>query len=149
MAKTLNRPMNTKIERQPKGTSSTAPMSGAMIGAMPLMSIIRANARAAVLPTAKSATTARARTTPAPPAMPWTRRPPHMTQMSGETAQTKAAAAAMSWLPSSRRRRPIEFDIGPMKNWPSAMPAMNSVNVSWTPGSVVPRSSAMSGKAGR
>ena len=51
-------------------------------------------ARASTTTTARSATTARASTTPAPPAMPWTNRPPHITHTSGATAQTNAATAA-------------------------------------------------------
>ena len=148
-ATTLNTPMNTKIERQPNGPSSTAPMSGARMGARPLIIIMSEKARAACFPTARSATTARARTTPAPPAMPCTSRPPSITYTSGANAQTKAATAASTCDATSRRRRPSESDIGPMKNCPNAMPAMNMVRVSWTIGSVVPKSCAMTGKAGR
>jgi hypothetical protein len=56
--------------RHPMSPDTLPPMSGAMIGAAPLMIIIKLKIRAAAAPSARSATIARLSTTPAAPPKP-------------------------------------------------------------------------------
>lgn len=89
-----------------------------------MINIIPENARAAATPVTRSAITARASTTPVPPAMPWTSRPAIITPIVGASAITMDASRPNTMPPMSNRRRPKASEIGPISNCPEAMPTM-------------------------
>ncbi|CAO0826589.1 hypothetical protein SMICM17S_10535 [Streptomyces microflavus] len=81
----------TKMPRQSVKRITCPPISGAMIGATPEISIRVEKNRAISTPSYRSRTTARAITMPAAPASPWRRRKPMRSLALGASAQIAVA----------------------------------------------------------
>lgn len=139
----------TKMPRQSVTRSTWPPMSGAMIGATPDISIRVEKNRAISTPSYRSRTTARAMTMPAAPARPWSSRKPMSSWTEGAIAQIAVAPTYTIMPISSGLRRPQRSLIGPTTSWPNAIPAMHAVRVSWTVAAGAVRESATAGSAGR
>ena len=120
----------TKITRQEPSASTPPPISGAKIGATLLNITSVANMRAAVAPSNRSRTTARAITIPAAPASPWRNRTTINAQIDGASAHSTDVALKATKPISSGRRRPRASLVGPMNNCPSAIPSTEAVSVS-------------------
>ena len=115
--------------RQVPTRSTCPPITGARIGASPLIAAIAEKYAAATFPANMSATTARPTTMPAAPAAPCTRRITMSTVMEVVTAQTTDAATNTATPISSGRRRPNRSDAGPVISWPTPRPTMQADRV--------------------
>ncbi len=139
----------TKIPRHEVIASAWPPTSGANTGATPVTIISRANIRAAIAPSKRSRTTARAITTPTPPARPWTTRRAISVPIDGASAHAAEATVYPTRPASSGRRRPSESLTGPAISCPTAIPSMHPVRVSWPVEALAPRSRVSEGRPGR
>ncbi len=97
----------------------------------------------------RTRTTARAITSPAAPASPCRNRTAMNHSADGTTMQMTEVSVNSAAPTSNGRRRPHASLSGPTTSWPSAMPTMIAVRVSWICASRAPRSAAIWGKAGR
>ena len=138
-----------KTPRQSATSRIRPPPSGASTGMMPPITIIRLMSCAVAGPRVVSVMMARESTTPAAPVKPWRNLAITRTVTVGASAQAMPASRQATVPISRGPRRPVESDRGPITSWPAASPSMKEVSVSCTPEAVVPRSPAMSGKAGR
>ena len=138
------------IPRQPTGSASRLPTSGASTGATPPTVIISVNALAAARPVTRSAITARPITMPPAPAKPCTKpaAPGAPASVGGERAHHPRATQTVA-LTTSGRRRPKWSDSGPMTSWPSASPTRKAVSVSCTPLGPASSVSPIAGSPGR
>ena len=100
--------------RQVPTRSTCPPITGARIGASPLMVAIAEKYAAAAFPVNRSATTARPTTMPAAPAAPCTSRTAISTVIDVVSAQITEATTKIATPTSSGPRRPSRSDSGPV-----------------------------------
>ena len=102
--------------RQVPTTSTCPPITGARIGANPLIVAIAEKYAAATFPANMSATTARPTTIPAAPAAPCRKRTAISTVIDVVSAQTALVSTNSPTPTSSGSRRPTLSDSGPVIN---------------------------------
>ncbi len=130
-------------------SSSCPPITGARIGATPTTSISTEKNRAIAAPENRSRTAARAITIPVAAPSACTALAAIRTSAEGLTAANTEATMKIDTPTSRGPRRPHESESGPATSWPTPRPTRNTARVSCNTASVEPRSSAMSGRAGR
>ena len=138
-----------KMPRQEVKRSMPAPICGAMIGPRPVTSISVEKNRAAVAPSKRSRTMARAMTIPAAPPNPWMNRNPS-SRYTVDTALQASEDRTKRPRPTNKGlRRPLRSLMGPMTSWPTAIPTKHPVTESWTEDALAWRSVLIRGSDGR
>ncbi len=148
---TMSRPKPAsvqKIMRQFVRVSTSAPATGATIGARPPSACMTDITFASCGPRATSTMTARAVAAAIPPPMPCTIRATTSSQIVGDTEQATAPTVQMRPPTMIGTRRPRESDQGPPMSCPRPKPRKNVVRVRPTSDAVVPRSVVTTGNAG-
>jgi hypothetical protein len=135
--------------RQPIGSVSRPPRSGATTGATPPTIIMSENARAAGLPVARSEITARPITIPAAPPSPCSSRATTSTPIVGANTAAALARTHSAAPATSGGTRPNRSESGPKTSCPAVTPTRNAVSVNCTVVAEVASSVVIRGNAGR